>query len=225
MSVQSKCNMLSFMKMMNTVKDNIKKEHTDLLELTPFWPIISAYKDGKITKEMHTKSDIDIMKIVQRFNATTGSFEFGDTSITLTPKDISIIFGLPEGGMHIKIKDTKGRKRTKFTETYFKGVTRLHKKKVEEEIEKIKTSKDSNKIKDFVRLLAIELCLTLLFTNTGYSIAWCLVECCENLEDMGKYAWADAVQETLMNSLTHTDKTKPLNGCVVALLVMKTLFM
>ncbi|KAM2454849.1 hypothetical protein PS1_014914 [Malus domestica] len=44
--------------------------------------------------------------------------------------------------------------------------------------------------KDVVVSILLELCLTMLFSNSASTLNWKIVEYCEKLEDLSKYSWA-----------------------------------
>lgn len=221
-NIQTKCNMLNFAKIMDKTKKYIEEEELKLLKATPFWPIISAYHKGQITEERYRKSDRDVMMIVEGFNNESNRFKFGDKEATLTPDDISKIFLLPKGGEEI-FTGNKGegkgeKKKTRFNERYFKKVGRPNKTSVEEAITKVMKSKKKEDKEDFVRLLIIALCITVLLPNSSNTLAWKLVDYCIDFKKMPTYGWAERVHKSLTQSLR---QGAPPNGCSVALLVMK----
>ncbi|KAM0981697.1 hypothetical protein PS2_014464 [Malus domestica] len=44
--------------------------------------------------------------------------------------------------------------------------------------------------KDVVVSILLELCLTMLFSNSASTLNWKIMEYCEKLEDLSKYSWA-----------------------------------
>ena len=73
---------------------------------------------------------------------------------------------------------------------------------------------------DFVCLLCLYLCITILLCNSGNTIGWNFVTRCESIKKIRKYNWAKATSEFLMNQLVKdSNRPRSVNGCVISLLV------
>ncbi|XP_008239125.1 PREDICTED: uncharacterized protein LOC103337734 [Prunus mume] len=99
---QYRCNMRSFFNTMQRIKECLTKGHLELLQQTPFWPLISAFYNGMIFEDQCWKSESDIHNIISCYNSRTMSFDFGSTSARLTNFEsrhayggisLSILFG------------------------------------------------------------------------------------------------------------------------------------
>ncbi|KAK9927027.1 hypothetical protein M0R45_024232 [Rubus argutus] len=221
--VQYRCNMLSFLKTMQKIKERLSESHLELLQRTPFWPLISAFYNGMISESDCKKSESDINDIVQCYNSNTMCFEFGSTSVSLTPEDVSVILGLPQEGETLKVRGVFGVNRytSDFVERYFKDEKRVKKTLVDDGLEKALQGKRETDREDVVRLILLELFITFLFCNAGSTIGWKLVKCCEELENISRYSWPKAVADFLSGSLEKTSgQFGPYStgGCVIVLL-------
>ncbi|KAM5572232.1 hypothetical protein ABKV19_012344 [Rosa sericea] len=221
--VQYRCNMLAFLKIMLKVKERLTKSHLQLLQKTPFWPLISAFYNGLISESDCKKSESDINDIIQCYNSNSKCFEFGSRSASLTPEDISVILGLPQEGETLRVTGLFGVNRytSDFVERYFKDEKRVKKTLVDDGLEKALQGKRETDREDVVRLIILELFITFLFCNAGSTIGWKLVRCCEELENMSRYSWAKAVADFLSSTLEKTSgQYGPYStgGCVVVLL-------
>ncbi|PRQ17481.1 putative aminotransferase-like, plant mobile domain-containing protein [Rosa chinensis] len=221
--VQYRCNMLAFLKIMQKVRERLTKSHLELLQQTPFWPLISAFYNGLISENDCKKSESDINEIIQCYNSNSKCFEFGSRSASLTPEDISAILGLPQEGETLRVTGLFGVNRytSDFVERYFKDEKRVKKTLVDDGLEKALQGKRETDREDVVRLIILELFITFLFCNAGSTIGWKLVRCCEELENMSRYSWAKAVADFLSSTLEKTSgQYGPYStgGCVVVLL-------
>ncbi|XP_062030098.1 uncharacterized protein LOC133745957 [Rosa rugosa] len=221
--VQYRCNMLAFLKIMQKVRERLTKSHLELLQQTPFWPLISAFYNGMISENDCKKSESDINDIIQCYNSNSKCFEFGSRSASLTPEDISVILGLPQEGETLRVTGLFGVNRytSDFVERYFKDEKRVKKTLVDDGLEKALQGKRETDREDVVRLIILELFITFLFCNAGSTIGWKLVRCCEELENMSRYSWAKAVADFLSSTLEKTSgQYGPYStgGCVVVLL-------
>ncbi|KAL6182319.1 hypothetical protein ACLB2K_043742 [Fragaria x ananassa] len=221
--VQYRCNMLAFLKIMQKVKERLTKSHLELLQQTPFWPLISAFYNGMISESDCKKSESDINDIIRCYNSNSMCFEFGSTSASLTPEDISVILGLPQEGETLKVRGLFGVNRytSDFVERYFMDEKRVKKTMVDDGLDKALQGKRETDREDVVRLIILELFITFLFCNAGSTIGWKLVRCCEELENMSRYSWAKAVADFLSSTLEKTcGQYGPYStgGCVIVLL-------
>ncbi|TQE05565.1 hypothetical protein C1H46_008812 [Malus baccata] len=199
----------------------IQDWHDEEMKKTPFWNLFKAYRDGHVTYEFCKKIDTDVAKIVKQYNKDMKFFVFGDIYTRLTPSDIAAILGLPNMGSILKHTGMKGVrvKHTAFMKRYFCiQKDRVTKSDVEGALIKSVTGDAEETKKDFVRLVCLYFCNSLLFSNTATHISWTIVKLCEDLDQIGGYNWAAATFDCLFNSLHRAVNPSSVNGCVVALL-------
>ncbi|KAH0983429.1 hypothetical protein GBA52_010606 [Prunus armeniaca] len=95
-------------------------------------------------------------------------------------------------------KEKKGQHKTKEENNRGKA-----KKEAEEEEKEVV---DYNK--DVVSLILIQLCMTLLFANSSYTLHWTIVEHCVNLDTLSSYSWAKAISTYINDSLLTKQKQR-----------------
>ncbi|KAL6279223.1 hypothetical protein ACE6H2_016104 [Prunus campanulata] len=68
--VQIKSNMLTFQTTLSNIKDrlNANKQALRHLAKTPFWNLISAYREGYLTNTNCKKSNYDILRLINTYN-------------------------------------------------------------------------------------------------------------------------------------------------------------
>ncbi|KAM2227810.1 hypothetical protein ACFXTI_014580 [Malus domestica] len=101
-------------------KEHLTERHLELLQKTPFWPLISAFYSGAISEDQCKKSNTDIGNIIKSYNTDTMGFEFGTTSASLTTEDVVEILGLPLEGQ--EVRQLKGTQ--KHISDFTKGISR-----------------------------------------------------------------------------------------------------
>ncbi|XP_050152203.1 uncharacterized protein LOC126626843 [Malus sylvestris] len=219
--VQYRCNMIAFFNTMRRVKRHLTERHLELLQQSPFWPLISAFYRGVISIDQCKKSDNDICNIIKCYNYRTMSFDFGSTSASLTTEDIAEILGIPQEGQEaVELKGLRNYK-SDFTKRYFKVKT-VSKKLVEDALEEAIKGKREADVEDVVRLIVLELCVTFLLCSSSTETSWNIVKYCEDLENISRYSWAKAVADHLHKSLeksTRTFKPYSVHGCVVVIML------
>lgn len=68
-------------------------------------------------------------------------------------------------------------------------------------------------------------CTTLLFTNTGNSISWFILNWMGDIEKLSSYNWALAMHEWLLDALVKKEsQPSSMTGCTILLLVLTTGF-
>ncbi|KAM1535940.1 hypothetical protein FF1_014831 [Malus domestica] len=219
--VQYRCNMISFFSTMQRVKEHLTEGHLELLQQTPFWPLISAFYSGAISEDQCKKSNTDIGNIIKCYNAETMGFEFGTTSASLTTEDVAEILGLPLEGQEVRQLKGKQKHISDFTKRYFEEETLLLKKMVDDALDAAIKGKRKTDVEDVARLIVIELCATLL-CNTNHVVSWNLVKYCDDLENISRYSWAKAVADFLHESLgkrTRKSNGYSVPGCVVVIML------
>ncbi|CAN6718602.1 unnamed protein product [Malus baccata var. baccata] len=211
--------MISFFNTMQRVKEHLTEGHLELLQQTPFWPLILAFYNGLISEDQCKKSKVGIGNIMKCYNAETMSFEFGTTSASLTTEDVVENLGLPREGQEVQLKGTT-KHISDFTKRCFEEETILYEKLVDNALEAAIKGKRETDAEDVARLILIELCATFLLCNTNQVVSWNLVEYCEDLENLSRYSWAEAVADLLHGSLgkrTRRSEGYSLPGCVAVI--------
>ncbi|KAM1158149.1 hypothetical protein ACFX2B_028440 [Malus domestica] len=213
--LQYRSNMGIFAEAYKKFQNHIKPIHLELMERTPFWGLFKTYREGIATDDAW-KNDYDVIDIIETYNKNLKCFDIGGKRLTITAADIAAIFGLPDGGKTIEHGTRLSGSRMKFIKRNFGNLERLTKTAVESRM--IEACKGGSKYdpKDFVRLVCIYFCVTLLFCNTNTIISWKLVSYCEDVNKMKEYAWSNATADFLDKSLAK--KSNYVTGCVAALL-------
>ncbi|KAM1211943.1 hypothetical protein ACFX1X_003659 [Malus domestica] len=213
--------LLHFARLYPRIEGFIRTGHDEEMKKTPFWNLFKAYRDGHVTSEFCKKIDTDVARIVNQYNKDMKFFVFGDIYARFTPSDIAAILGLPNMGYTLKHTGMKGVrvKHTTFMTRYFcVQKDRVTKSDVEGALIKSVAGDTEESKKDFVRLVCLYFCNSLLFSNTATHVSWTIVKLCEDLDQIGGYNWAAATFDCLFSSLHRAVNPSSVNGCVVALL-------
>ncbi|CAL5403192.1 unnamed protein product [Camellia sinensis] len=68
-------------------------------------------------------------------------------------------------------------------------------------------------------VITLNLCLKLLMPTTGHTLCWSFLNYVDNLNNIKKYNWVEAIKDTLMNSMANANNNpKHATGCVMLLL-------
>ncbi|CAL2266424.1 unnamed protein product [Prunus armeniaca] len=178
--VQIKSNMLSFATTIDNIRQRLERWHDvlTLLSKTPFWALIEAYIQRRLTKVKCMKSNYDIVRLIQVYDTKTKKFKFNDGDSEMKSKDVAEIFGLPNSGKKLPSTTTSTRPKLQFVEKYF------------------------------ARLIILQLFMTNLFCNSGCTLAWTYTTTIDTLEEMGKYNWARGVLDYMYFGLEQAKKNK-----------------
>lgn len=127
----------------------------------------------------------------------------------------------------------QGAYHSAFVEKYFVGVDRIKKSCIENTLDKVanklckgKQALDKNN-KDVVQLIFLMMFITLLFPNIGMTILWDLIKHCQDLNKIGKYGWAKAIENFMTKSFKALKRKKneqgsrAMGGC--ALLILESI--
>ncbi|PQM34479.1 nucleolin-like [Prunus yedoensis var. nudiflora] len=78
--VQIKSNMLSFTTTIDNIRQKLENRNDvkTLLSKTPFWPLIEAYMQKRLTKVECMKSNYDIVRLIKDYDTKTRKFKFND---------------------------------------------------------------------------------------------------------------------------------------------------
>jgi len=69
-------------------------------------------------------------------------------------------------------------------------------------------------------VITLYLCLKLLMLTTGHTLSWSFLNYADNLNNIKKYNWVEAIKDILMNSMaTINNNPRHVTGCVMLLLV------
>ncbi|KAI8550040.1 hypothetical protein RHMOL_Rhmol06G0073300 [Rhododendron molle] len=184
--------------------------------------LIDAIRKGKLVEKASMKHDKPILSIIETYDTNDNKFLIGGKKIAITRNDIKLIFGIacgnkPIGDLNKKKSDVAFATRRGIQEA------RIGSKKMKDMINEILQKKEESMtdedIRDVVRLVCMFICLTLLFSTSGVTIAWTYVHCLEKIEEIKDYDWAQSIAETLNTSMhKFHDKPRDAIGCVVALM-------
>ncbi|KAM1788005.1 hypothetical protein ACFX11_038351 [Malus domestica] len=189
---QFRCNMTAFNTIVQEVKGILNSKQIDLLKKTPFWPLIKQFYKGRMSKDDIVKSDLNLNEMVKVFNHQTKSFNFGKQSIKITSKSVIEGFRLPNEGNMPKMMGP--RYNSTFQQRYF-GKWKISKNSNQAKGKEM--GKEESEVVDYDKevalLILLELCLTMLFSNSTSTLNLKIVEYCKKLEELSKYSWAQFV--------------------------------
>ncbi|KAM5548735.1 hypothetical protein ABKV19_000245 [Rosa sericea] len=206
--LQIRCSVLPMLETMRIVKDC----HLELLRKTPFWPLLEAFRNGTISESQCKEYRTPILNIIQTFNPETTSFQFGTRDVTISTEDISQILGLPQHGEAVLFCHPGSCKSYKpdFIDRHFKRGERHNHKSLHSLLLKLLNGKEQTDIEDVVRLTLMELFVSFLFAQPDTTRV--LMKYCEDLDNLSKYSWAEAVGKFLNKSLKAQSKFE-IYGC------------
>ncbi|XP_048442388.1 uncharacterized protein LOC125478309 [Pyrus x bretschneideri] len=207
-----------FLNVFNVLKLKIQEEHRDIIKGTPFWGLFKAYDGGLVSDDMCRKTYVDIIRIINCFNAGTSEFKFGDRCEKLTGFEVEELLGLPNFGRDINLNKRCSKSEEGFIKRNFKTVDRVTRQNIESAMITIVTGKTQQNREDFVCLMCLHLCITLLFCNSGSTISWNIASRCQDVQTMAGYNWAKATSDCLQKQLVkNCGKPSHVSGCVVLL--------
>ena len=109
---------------------------------------------------------------------------------------------------------------TPFVKRRFTDTRRLDGKIIKDTILELSEGTSTDDIQDLVCLLCLYLLVTLLFATTGFTIRWGFVKYIEDIDEICKYGWSEAICSTLLGTLEKANNNpKLVTGCVIALQV------
>ncbi|CAL5363533.1 unnamed protein product [Camellia sinensis] len=155
------------------------------------------------------------------YNKRKRSFVLGKKEMKLRSSDVKLIFGIDCGEDSIT---TKSYARPKDFELPFykrrcKSVKRLDGKSLTKMFQQTKKGKSTNDRQDLARVITLYLCLKLLMPTTGHTLSWSFLNYVDNLNNIKKYNWVEAIKDTLMNSMANANNNpRHVTGCVMLLL-------
>ena len=74
-----------------------------MLKKTPFWNLIELFYNQRIDMKNMNKSDLDLVKLLKKFDLDTKSFKFGTKSFKITTNAVTQILGLPNEGKSVEL--------------------------------------------------------------------------------------------------------------------------
>ncbi|CAL5407504.1 unnamed protein product [Camellia sinensis] len=155
------------------------------------------------------------------YNKRKRSFVLGKKEMKLKSSDIKLIFDIDCGENSIT---TKSYARPKDFELPFykrrcKSVKRLDGKSLTKMFQQTKKGKSTNNRQDLARVITLYLCLKLLMPTTGHTLSWSFLNYVDNLNNIKKYNWVEAIKDTLVNSMANANNNpRHVTGCVMLLL-------
>ncbi|KAK0594292.1 hypothetical protein LWI29_037896 [Acer saccharum] len=201
-------------KIIQPADTEVNSELVAFLSKTPFWVFIKSCLDGTIDPLEHKNYGRSIDVILPKYNRTTNKFGLGGEKVgEISDKDVAELLGLElKDGMLEINQNNYGtyREKSSVLQKYFEKGQRPRKSTIEFALKK--AIKDES-MSDVARLVIVHLLACYFFTSTGQAISWNLVHLCENLDKIGNYNWAQAINARLSNSLKNTDKSS-VSGCI-----------
>ncbi|KAL6293999.1 hypothetical protein ACE6H2_002141 [Prunus campanulata] len=90
--VQIKSNMLSFATTIDNIRQRLEQRNDvlALLSKTPFWTLIEAYIQQRLTKAKCMKSNYDIVRLIQVYDTKTKKFKFNDGGSEMKSQDVML---------------------------------------------------------------------------------------------------------------------------------------
>ncbi|KAL6285597.1 hypothetical protein ACE6H2_009987 [Prunus campanulata] len=207
-----------FFNLFNGLRKSIQDEHREIIRKTPFGGLFKVFDEGLITENMCKKTYIDIIRIIKCFNSKTRDFTIGGRREKFTGFDIEELFGLPYAGCEININKRSSKVDADFVKRNLIVSERVSRQNIESAMCKVVTGKTQQDREDFVCLICLHFCITLLFCNSGNTISWNIASCCQDVRSIPKYNWAKATSDFLERQLVKDcEKPSSVSGCVAAL--------
>ncbi|XP_058077404.1 uncharacterized protein LOC131225830 [Magnolia sinica] len=204
----TRCAPSKFFDFMNEVK--LKDEHIKAIADTPF-------------KEFMRFPRLPVQRtflnsILDRWDNASSCFILGGKRVFIKPQDIVVILGLSMRGEYIDLKKKLDDCDKQLKDKYFPNVL-LSRNLMEENIKKLLEQSLEESLTDFTKLFILYIFNTILFPNASQTTPKFLLHYVNNLEKMHSYAWATAVYEFLVRSISEGAKKKKgyVNGCVMIL--------
>ncbi|KAK9932350.1 hypothetical protein M0R45_019590 [Rubus argutus] len=197
-----------------TTNEEFSPQLSAILSNTPFWPLIKACIDGKINEDEHTRSDYALNLLLRHYDDNTHEFHIGETRARITDMDVTDILGLPNAGEDVEIEKSAARHSDEaLIKTYFAKCKRIKKGVVDEAADAVLKNRKWN---DVAGMIVAQLMILILFPNTTQAISWKLFSYCDDVDKLGKYAWAKVVNGKLKMSLV--GRPKHPGGCLLLVL-------
>ncbi|CAL2227491.1 unnamed protein product [Prunus armeniaca] len=225
--VQIKSNMLSFATTIDNIRQRLERRHDvlTLLSKTPFWALIEAYIQRRLTKVECMKSNYDIVRLIQVYDTKTKKFKFNDVDSEMKSNDVAEIFGLPNSGKKLPSTTTSTRPKLQFVEKYFAWYKKITKTSIDKCLNLALEDETEEGAMDVTRLIILQLFMTNLFCNSGCTLAWTYTTTIDTLKEMGKYNWARGVLDYMYFGLEQAKKNKKdkkkqpsVSGCLILIL-------
>ncbi|PQM34965.1 nucleolin-like [Prunus yedoensis var. nudiflora] len=196
--VQIKSNMLSFTATIDNIREKLENRNDvkTLLSKTPFWPLIEAYMQKRLTKVECMKSNYDIVRLIKDYDTKTRKFKFNDGHSEMKIQDVAEIFGLPDRGNKLPSTTSSTRPNLHFVKKYFSGYKKITKTSIDKCLNLALEDETEEGPMDVTRLIILQLFMTNLFCNSGCTLAWTYTTTIDTLEEMGKYNWAQGIKST-----------------------------
>ncbi|CAL5376478.1 unnamed protein product [Camellia sinensis] len=197
-----------------------KAQQTEL-QKTPFWPLINALSSTQLKASWCRCYNSIVAEMTTLYNKRKRSFVLGKKEMKLRSSDVKLIFGIDCGEDNIT---TKSYARPKDFELPFykrrcKSIKRLDGKSLTKMFQQTKKGKSTNDRQDLTRVITLYLCLKLLMPTTGHILSWSFLNYVDNLNNIKKYNWVEAIKDTLMNSMANANNNpRHVTGCVMLLL-------
>lgn len=216
---QHRSNIKAICTLMTSQLPKTTERHWQAVELTPFSNFYRAFRQNKVQESKLTKKENDVREIIRTYEPKDKKFKFGKLSKEFTENDVKLIFGICCGKEEMDLKPMR-KEHSSFAMRRFATVERLTTKIIRDELIKSANGRTKQDEEDFARLLVLFTCSALLFSNTGSKLGWATVHYVDDMKNMRKYNWAQAVKKHLMDDIHHNYKEpEKVKGCVMALLV------
>ncbi|KAL8544187.1 hypothetical protein ACS0TY_004644 [Phlomoides rotata] len=200
--------------------------HINEIRKTPFWFLFrSIYKCDQFSKLMKRteKHEENLREIMLAFDHTINKFVIGREMISITGRDVQLIFSVGSGPKYIPLRDSKYGVVPWVMRCFKKEIERakgkfvLYKTIIYQMLQKVLERQDEISCVDAARLTHCYFLVVLLAPNQNASIAPHLAGYLENLGSVCNYDWCTYIVDMLVHQIKETKKTLKAGGCMIFL--------
>ncbi|KAL8484150.1 hypothetical protein ACS0TY_026738 [Phlomoides rotata] len=200
--------------------------HINEIRKTPFWFLFRAIYKCDVHKLMKRteKHEETLREIMLAFDHNIDKFVVGRESISLTSRDVQLIFGVGSGLKYIPLRESKYEVVPWVRRCIRKDIERangnfvLYKTIIYQRLQKVFERQDEISCVDAGRLTHSYLLVVQLAPNQNASIAPHLAGYLENLGTVCNYDWCTYIVDMLVHQIKET-KTLKVGGCIILLAV------
>ncbi|KAL8518012.1 hypothetical protein ACS0TY_009342 [Phlomoides rotata] len=218
-----RCNLRTCISELNDLR--FDEEHLLQIRRTPIWLMFKAIYQSDTNKLMsrYPKYENNIRELMLAFDHNVDKFVVGPEIISLTSKDVQLIFGLSGGAKSIPLKLADYKVAPWFKRCFrkeielLKGKFVLYKPTIYKKLKAVLEMRDCTSCLDAARLTHMYLLAAVLAPNQNASIAPHLAGYLEHFEEICDYDWCGYVVEMLIQQIKNTKNLKA-GGCTMLLL-------
>ncbi|KAL7175856.1 hypothetical protein ACSBR2_029436 [Camellia fascicularis] len=214
---QHRSNILAVIRLIERIR--LTKAHKDVLKQTPFWHFFESILNQRYVESLRCKKNENIIvEIIESYNYKQQAFHIGGKDLLPSSRDIGLIFGIKQGSEPLDI--TQGsRKSSQFVKRIFGNINNISKVHIENAINESLKGRSGRDYEDVAKLLCLHALLTVFFSGSSHILTRRYIHYVDDLQNMAKYAWCDAIRDKLIKSVQKMhQKPAGVTGCVIALL-------